>query len=38
MNRGWLRRVNLAFLFYFVAENQVLWAWSEPFGYAVNLL
>ncbi|CAB1075431.1 hypothetical protein D1AOALGA4SA_3251 [Olavius algarvensis Delta 1 endosymbiont] len=24
--------------FYFVAENLVLWARSEPLGYAVNLL
>ena len=26
------------YLFYFVAENLVLWARSEPLGYAVNLL
>ncbi|CAB1077843.1 hypothetical protein D1AOALGA4SA_5621 [Olavius algarvensis Delta 1 endosymbiont] len=25
-------------VFYFVAENLVLWARSEPLGYAVNLL
>ncbi|CAB1068374.1 hypothetical protein D1AOALGA4SA_329 [Olavius algarvensis Delta 1 endosymbiont] len=26
------------YIFYFVAENLVLWARSEPLGYAVNLL